>query len=346
MIASTIIATEHMGQAVYILAAGVLLGGIAQLVYQWIPLKKLGLHWQKPLTLRHDGATKMGKLLLPRLWGSAVYQSNVFVDTFCASLSSIVGAGGISAIYYSNRVIQFPLGIFGVALASAVLPTLSGYAARKDIDGLRSTVLFSLKNILFMLLPSSVLAMVLAAPIVRAVFERGQFDPYSTAITAQALGYYAVGLWAFGAMKITVSTFHALQDTRTPVKIAGVGLLLNLILNFALMYPLKVGGIALASSLSGIIGFLMLFYLLHKKIGGLAPEIIDFFWKMSVPLCVLAVVTLKAYNTAPIENLWVKLGVVMVVGILSFLGVAWIFKIESAVVMWRWAGERMGRKEL
>ena len=343
MIVSTIIASEHMNEAVYILAAGVLVGGVAQLVYQWIPLKKLGLHWQKPLTLRHDGAIKMGKLLLPRLWGSAVYQSNVFVDTFCASLSSIVGAGGISAIYYSNRIIQFPLGIFGVALVSATLPTLSGYAARKDLDGLRSTVLFSLKNILFMLLPSSVLAMVLAVPIVRVVFERGQFDPYSTAITAQALAYYAIGLWAFGAMKITVCTFHALQDTRTPVKIASVGLLLNLILNFALMYPLKVGGIALASSLSGIIGFLILLYLLNKKIGGLAPEIIDFFWRMSVPLLFLAVVTLKVYNTVPIENAWLKLSLVMVVGVLSFFGAAWIFKVEPAAVCVNWLMKEIKR---
>jgi|CXWL01.1.fsa_nt_gi putative peptidoglycan lipid II flippase len=340
LIVSTIIAGQYIDHAVYILAVGVLLGGVAQLVYQWIPLRKLGLRWQKPLTLRHDGAIKMGKLLMPRLWGSAVYQSNVFVDTFCASLSSIVGAGGISAIYYSSRVIQFPLGIFGVALASATLPALSGYAVRKDYDGLRSTVLFSLKNILFMLLPSSVLAMVLAVPIVRVVFERGQFGQHSTMITADALGYYAIGLWAFGAMKITVCTFHALQDTRTPVKTAGVGLLLNLILNFVLMYPLKVGGIALASSLSGIAGFLMLFYLLHKKIGGLASEIIDFFWKMSVPLLILAIMTLWVYNIVLIENLWIKLGVAMVAGILSFLGAAWIFKIEQAVACVNWLSKR------
>ena len=341
LIISTIIAAQHMNQAVYILAAGVLLGGIAQLVYQWIPLRKLGVQLERPATLRHDGALKMGRLLLPRLWGSAVYQSNVFVDTFCASLSSIVGAGGISAIYYSSRVIQFPLGIFGVAIASASLPTLSGYAARNDMDGLRSTILFSLKNILFMLLPSSVFAMILAVPIVRVVFERGQFDPYSTAITATALEYYAIGLAAFGAMKVTVSAFHALQDTRTPVKTAGIGFLLNVILNFALMYPLKVGGIALASSISGIASFIILFYLLHKKIGGIAGEIMDFFWKMSVPLLVLAVVTLEVYNTVSIENAWVKLTMVMAVGVISFLGAAWIFKIEPAVAMWRWVGAQV-----
>lgn len=336
LIISTILAGEHMGEAVYILAAGVLVGGIAQLVYQWIPLRKLGLRWQRPATLHHDGAKKMGKLLLPRLWGSAVYQSNVFVDTFCASLSSIVGAGGISAIYYSNRIIQFPLGIFGVALASASLPTLSGYAARNDIESLRSTILFSLKNILFLLLPSGVLAMILAVPIVRVVFERGQFDPYSTAITATALGYYAIGLWAFGGTKIIVSTFHALQDTRTPVKIAGIGLLLNVVLNFALMYPLKVGGIALASSLSGISSFLILFYLLNKKVGGLADEIGRFFIRMSVPLCAMAAATLVTYNEIRLENLWIKLGVVTVMGASAFLITSWAVKMEQAVTCVNW----------
>jgi len=111
-----------------------------------------------------------------------------------------------------------------------------------------------------------------------------------------------------------------------------------------LMYPLKVGGIALASSISGIAGFLILFYLLHKKIGGLAREIVDFFWKMSVPLLVLAVMTLGVYNIVVIENLWIKLGVVMVAGILSFLSTAWIFKIEPAVVMWRWVGKIDNRR--
>lgn len=335
LIATTVIAGQHMDQAVYILAAGVLLGGVAQLAYQWIPLKNLGLHWQKPATLHHDGAVKMGKLLLPRVMGSVVYQSNIFVDTFCASLSAIVGAGGISAIYYSNRIIQFPLGIFGVALASASLPTLSGFAARNDMDGFRSTVLFSLKNILFLLLPSGVLTMVLATPIIRVLFERGVFDQYSTSITATALSYYAIGLASFGAVKIVVSAYHALQDTATPVKMAGVSLLLNLVLNFILMVPLKIGGIALASSISGILNIVLLFYYLHKRIGGLAPEILDFLWKMTVPLLVLMVTTLWGFNTLLTGNPWGQLIAASLVGIVCFLAAAWVFKIEQAVALWK-----------
>ena len=198
---------------------------------------------------------------------------------------------------------------------------------------------------MFLLLPSGVIAMILAVPIIRVVFERGQFDPYSTAITAGALGYSAIGLWAFGGMKITVSVFHALQDTRTPVKVAGFCLVLNLILNFILMYPLKVSGIALASSLSGIVSFCLLLFILHRKIGGLLGVMVDFFWRMTVPLLVLAVITLRTYNTIPIENAWVKLGVTILIGMVSFLGTAWIFRIEPAVVLWQWVDTKVLKGE-
>lgn len=337
MIVSTILAGKYVGHgAVYILAAGVLIGGVAQLAYQWLPLRKLGYKWQKPTDLRHEGARRMGRLLVPRLWGSALYQSSLFVDTFCASLASIVGAGGIAAIYYSNRVIQFPLGVFGVALASASLPTLSGYAAKNDMESLRSTIVFSLRNILFVLLPCSVVLMILAVPIIRVIFERGEFDPYSTAITSGALSFYAVGLWAYGGMKITVCAFHALQDTKTPVKIAALGLVLNIFLNALLMFPFKVNGIALASSLSAIVSFLSLLYLLHRKIGGLLDVIFDFLWRMAVPLLVLTVVVLRTNNIFIVDHVLFRLAVSLLLGMISFLGISWIFRIEPAVLLWRW----------
>ena len=129
------------------LAIGVLAGGVLQLVAQWIPLTRMGMPCRRPKTLRHPGAIKIGKLLIPRLLGGGVYQLSILIDTFCASLSSIVGQGGISAIYYANRIIQGPMGIFGVAMASAVLPTLSGLFHRNDVDSLKRTIIFSLENI-------------------------------------------------------------------------------------------------------------------------------------------------------------------------------------------------------
>lgn len=336
LIVTTVMAAQHMDRAVYILAAGVLIGGLAQLVYQWVPLRTLGLRFEFPKQLRHEGALEMGRLLMPRLWGSAVYQMNVFVDTLCASLAHIVGAGGISAIYYSNRIIQFPLGIFGVAIASATLPTLSRYAANNDPEGLRSTLVFSFKNILFLLLPSSVVAIVLAVPIVRVVFERGQFDPYSTAITAHALEFYAIGLTAFGCVKIAASAFYALGDTRTPVKAAFIGLILNVVLNMILMHPYKVGGIALASSISGIVNVGILLYLLDRKIRGVVSEVLEFLWQMILPLLFLAAVTLVCYNVCGVFSLWMRIAVVSAAGLLSFFAASLVFKIEPAVVCGNW----------
>jgi len=336
LIVTTLMAGEYQEHAVYILAAGVLIGGVMQLMYQWIPLGRLGVRWVMPVTLNHEGAKRIGRLLVPRVWGSAVYQSNVFVDTFCASLSTIVGAGGISAIYYSNRLVQFPLGIFGVAFASASLPTLSGYAARQDMDGFRQTILFSLKNILFMLLPSSIFLMLLATPIVRLLFERGEFTAYSTGITASALVFFSLGLASFGAGKIVVTAFHALQDTATPVKVAVLGLVVNLVLNFVLMYPLKVGGIALASSISGTVNVVILFWVLHQRLGRIGPEIAAFLFKMIVPLAVLTTVILWTWQSLPAQHPVVKLVVVFSIGAASFLAAALAIRLEQAVGAVRW----------
>jgi putative peptidoglycan lipid II flippase len=337
LIATTLMAGEYPEQAVYILAAGVLVGGLMQLMYQWIPLKTLGVRWIQPVTLNHEGARRIGRLLLPRVWGSAVYQSNVFVDTFCASLSMIVGPGGISAIYYATRLVQFPLGVFGVALASASLPTLSRLAANNDMDGFRQTVVFSLKNILFALLPSSIFLMVLARPIVRLLFERGEFTAYSTQITGDALFYFAFGLASFGVGKIVVSAFHSLQDTATPVKIALAGLLINIVLNFILMYPLKVGGIALASSICGTLNVLALFFILHKRLGMLGPEVGRFLLQMIAPLAVLLAAMLWSSSALAIGNAWIKLFTVGLAGALSFFLTAWAFKVEPAVAAVEWA---------
>ena len=176
---------------------------------------------------------------MPRLFGAGVYQLSVFIDTFCASLAFIVGAGGISAIYYANRIIQFPMGVFSFAIASAALPAFSDLATRKDIEQLKKTVMFSLENVFFVMFPTSVIIMLLATPMIRVLFERGEFGTYSTMITSVALFFYAIGLFSFGGIKILVAAFHALQDTKTPVKVAAGCLLINATLNFLLMIRKK-----------------------------------------------------------------------------------------------------------
>ena len=250
----------------YALSAAVLIGGVWQFAVQWLALKKHGVHWGKAAKLDHPGVKKIGSLLMPRLWGAGVYQINMFVDTFCASLATIVGAGGIAAIYYANRIVLFPLGVFGYALASVSLPALSKLANDGKINEFRSTLGFAVKKLMWVLVPCSAAMLLGAHAIIRLVFERGSFNAYSTDITSQALMFFALGLPFYGASRILVSGFYALQDTRTPVRAATACLVINMVLNLILMFPLKIGGIALASSIASMANVWMLWTALKKKL--------------------------------------------------------------------------------
>lgn len=250
----------------YAISVGVLVGGIWQFAAQWLALRKRGVYWKMPVSLNHEGARKIGRLLVPRLWGGAVYQLNVFVDTFCASLAVIVGAGGIAAIYYANRMIQFPLGVFGYALSSVALPSLSKIAQEKDMAKFKSTLFFSLRNLMLVLIPAALGMVIFSTWIIHTVFQRGAFDADSTAVTSHVLVFAALGLPFFGASRILVSAFYALQDTKTPVKTATICLVVNVVLNAVLMFPLKIGGIALASSIAGAVNCLLLFQGLHQRL--------------------------------------------------------------------------------
>ncbi len=269
LILSALYLCPNMQIPVMGLAIGVLVGGIFQLSVQVPPLLNRGMALPRLNRFKHPASNEIGKLLLPRVLGTSIYQVNVFVDTMLASLSRIVGEGAVAALYYSNRLWQLPLAIFGTAWAQAMLPTLSEHAVEEDIKKFKDTLSFSLRSVFFITIPAAIGLLILSTPIVRALFERGSFDRYSTEITSYALFYYSLGLFAYAGVKILVSAFYSLKDTLTPVKVALVALVLNIILNLTLMWPLKVGGLALATSISSTVNFFLLFYLLRKKIGPL-----------------------------------------------------------------------------
>ncbi len=266
LIAAVIFLGQKMG--IFSLAVGVLVGGVLQLVLNLPVLYRKGFSINFRDGFRHVASRKIGLLLVPRVLGNGVYQINIFVDTILASLAWIVGAGGVAALYYANRLIQFPLGIFSIALAQAALPKMSREAALGDLEKLRDTLSFSLRTVFLIILPSSVGLAVLGKSIIRILFERGQFDAYSTSITQQALYFYSFGLLAYSGIKILVTCFYSLHDTMTPVKTAGIAVALNVILNLILMWPLKLGGLALATSLSATVNFFMLYSILRRRIGG------------------------------------------------------------------------------
>lgn len=269
IIVSIVVSVRTMDEPVWGLVFGVLIGGICQFAVHLLPLKKNGVVFVKPTKIIHDGTKKIGALLIPRVFGAGVYQLNVLVDTFCASLGSIVGTGGVSAIYYANRVVQFPIGVLGIALASASLPDLSEHFSMRDDDSFKKVLCFSLQNMIFLMVPCSAMLFLLSKPVIMLLFERGAFSSYSTSITSSTLWFYSLGLCAFACNKLLVTAFHALQDTKTPVKIAFFCLILNAALNFILMNPLKIGGIALASSVAGWVNFIVLYICLSRQIKGL-----------------------------------------------------------------------------
>jgi putative peptidoglycan lipid II flippase len=170
--------------------------------------------------------------------------------------------------------VQFPLGIFAIATATAVLPSISRQAAQKDLQAVRDTFAYAMKLVFFITIPSMVGLIVLREPIVALLFKRGAFDAKTTHLTAYALLYYSMGLWAFSGVRIVVSTFYALQDTKTPVIIAVISVCANIILSIVLMGPLGHGGLALATSLASILNLGLLVRVLKTKLGMLGLKTI------------------------------------------------------------------------
>jgi len=278
------------------LALAVLAGGALQVITIGYMLRRKGLRFISPIRntsfdpsgpgrefgirglykgLIHPAIKRIWKLLVPRFFGSAVYQLSVIVDNIFSTFEWIVGMGAPAALWYSYRLFHLPLAIFGISLATVALPRMSREVAEKNIPSLKDTIGFSMRSVFLVLIPAGIGLATLGRPIIKILFERGEFTQYSVDITNNALFFYSFGLFACGGIKILVNAFFSLGDTRTPVKTAAAAFFINLVLNFVLMWPLKIGGLALATSIAATSNFIMLYIFLTKKIGPLGtPKII------------------------------------------------------------------------
>ena len=247
---------------VILLSIFIFLSGAIQLGAQVPSLFGLGFIPRFHFDFSHPGLLQIGKLILPSVLGFAIIQINILVDM---TLGFWVGPGANSSLWYGNRLMQFPLGVFAIAMGTALLPAISQHTARKEIEEAKKALAFALRSVFFIILPATVGLMVLRTPIVQLLFERGEFDALSTARTSFVVLCYTLGLFAYSGQKLVVTGFYSLQDTKTPVKVGALTLLLNIIFNLILMGPLKEGGLALATSIAGIVNFCLLLYFYNKR---------------------------------------------------------------------------------
>ncbi len=238
------------------LAWGVLAAGVIQLMLLWPAMGRLGLRPRLRLKLNHPGVRRVGTLMLPTLFSSSVAQLNLIVGTMFASL---LVDGSQSWLYYSDRLVEFPLGLFGVALATVILPHLSRRSADGDAAGYADALDWGLRTVLLLAVPAALGLALLAEPLSITMFERGEFVAADSRMTALSLVAMSLGIPGFMASKVLLSAFYARQDTRTPMRAAVKTVLINVALTAALVTPLWLGavpgahaGIALATGLAGL----------------------------------------------------------------------------------------------
>jgi len=309
------------------LAMSVAVGGFLQLAIQIPVLWKAGFTLRWRWEPKHPGVQRVGKLMVPVTLGSSVDQINAFFDTFFASF---LAQGSVTALYYSNRVMQLPLALFGIALSQVSLPSMAASAARGDMDHLKDTLNFSLRLTLFMIVPASVGLIVLGRPIVQVLFEHGAFTPQATDMTTFALFFFSIGLVAYASVKILANVFYALQNTRIPAQIAAGCVALNIVLSAILMHPLQVGGLALASAVSSWTNAILLFYFLRKRLGLLGGHRI----LMTLFKSFFACVAMAGYCLAIYQIPWdvhavVRLSAGIGGGAAVYLAMAHLFRMEE-----------------
>ena len=255
------------------MAIGVVLGGALQLVWQLPSLRGLGFHFRGVLDWSDPGLQRILRLMVPAILGNAAVQINVMVNTnFASSIYDPLRGldGAVSWLSYAFRFMQLPLGLFGVAMGSATLPSIARSAARGDMDEFRRTLSNSLGTVFLLTIPSSVGLMVLGKSIIGAIYQGGRFQLYDTQQTAVALSCYAIGLMGYAALKVLSPAFYALNDARTPMLVSLGSILVNYLAASSMIRLAGLGhaGLALSTSAVALFGFVVLFAILRKRIGG------------------------------------------------------------------------------
>ena len=259
-----IIAAALFSDDVKVLAGAVVIGALLHLLVQLPALRSIGARWQPSWDWRDTAVREVGRLMGPRVVGLAAYHLNFLVATFFAST---VSNGAISAVNYAWLIVMTPLGLFGMAISTAVFPRMAEQAANGEED-LPDTLSRALRLILYLTIPATVGLMILAAPITAFLLRGGAFGGSSADLVTGALVFYALGLFAHSGTEILSRGFYALSDTRTPVQFAIAAMILNLLLSLVLVVPFGINGLAFALSAAAIMEFALLWRALAARMGG------------------------------------------------------------------------------
>lgn len=271
IIVGILVFSKYSAQPLYGLTAGVIMGALLQMLIQLPETLMTGWRWRPTLALRKFELPKIIRLMIPRTLAIGVGQINIVVDTIVASF--FVAIGGITVINFANDIQTLPTVIFGIAIATAVFPSLAELVSKKEKKEFTRVFSESARKILYFMIPATIGIIVLRAQIVRLIFGLGDFSWQSTYWTTKSLLYFSIGLVAQGLIPLLIRAFYSLKDTRTPLYIAILVMITNVVLSVTLpfLFPhaLGVAGIALAFSIAGWVNAVLLFIFLHKKIGAL-----------------------------------------------------------------------------
>ena len=272
------------------IAIGTLLGGVAQTALQWPTLRGEGFRYRPVLDVRDEGLRRVLVLMGPGTIGLAATQLNVFVNTLLATSQ---GTGAVSWLNFAFRLMYLPIGLFGVSIATAVLPSVSRHVLDRNLPASRETVAGGLSLMMMLNIPATVGLMVLAVPIVRVIFERGAFTAEDTVATAAAVQFYALGLIAYSVVRIASPIFYALGKNRVPVIVSMYTVVVNATLNILLVRVMGYTGLALGTSIAAIFNASVLLVLLHRNLQGLnAPRILGSLVRIAVASGAMAAATI------------------------------------------------------
>ncbi|MDR1259767.1 MAG: murein biosynthesis integral membrane protein MurJ [Endomicrobium sp.] len=321
------------------LVVSIVIGGMLCFFVQYPKLKSLGWRLNFKLNLKHPAVVKILFLMIPSIIGLSADQVNALVDSRYASS---LGQGAVSAIYYANRLMQMPLGVFGFAIATALLPILSKAYIQRDIVAFKKSFNYSIRLSNFVLIPASIGFMFIGLPIVKFLFEYGKFNASSSIMTNNALFYYSLGLPAYALVRIFANAFYSFQDTKTPVKVAVEAIGLHVILGIILMHSLGLGGLALATTISSYINFILLAVYLKKYVGKFElKQIVFSFLKSLFASFISGIVALYVCRFS--DKLFIAVPCAIISSLIVFITVSYIFKSEELMVIHKMLKKNLDR---